>query len=139
MNKDALSWGAIFGQMIIQFAPVLILLVITFALSLAFKRRLGLYGKLFDSTVGMIGLALVLFWVFTAFFAGVFDMVATHDPLDQSALMKKALPGTPYSKLIGTPDPNAGAYYLLGGDNLGRDVFSRVIAAHVRFVAPHSI
>ena len=56
MNKDALSWGAIFGQMIIQFAPVLILLVITFALSLAFKRRLGLYGKLFDSTVGMIGL-----------------------------------------------------------------------------------
>ena len=107
MNKDALSWGAIFGQMIIQFAPVLILLVITFALSLAFKRRLGLYGKLFDSTVGMIGLALVLFWVFTAFFAGVFDMVATHDPLDQSALMKKALPGTPYSKLIGTPDPSS--------------------------------
>lgn len=134
MNKDALSWGAIFGQMIIQFAPVLILLAITFAVSIAFKRRLGLYGKLFDSTVGMIGLGLVLFWVFTAFFAGLFDMIATHNPLDQSALMKKALPGTGYSKLIGTPDPNAGAHYLLGGDNLGRDVFSRVIAGSIKVI-----
>ena len=73
MNNDALSWGAIFGQMIIQFAPVLILMVITFVVSMTYKRKLGLYGKLFDSTVGMIGLALVLFWTYTAFFAGVFE------------------------------------------------------------------
>ena len=30
------------------------------------SASLGLYGKLFDSTVGMIGFALVMFWVFTA-------------------------------------------------------------------------
>ena len=132
--KDPLSWGAILGQMIIQFMPVIIALVITFAVSIYYKRKLGLYGKLFDSTVGMIGLGLVLFWVFTAFFAGVFDLIATHEALDQSASMKKKLPGTPYSKLIGTPDPNAGPHYLLGGDNLGRDVFSRVIAGSIKVI-----
>ncbi|MEQ9258511.1 MAG: ABC transporter permease [Roseovarius sp.] len=132
--QDALGWGAIFGQIIIRFAPVLIALVLTFAISMRFKRKLGLYGKLFDSTVGMIGLALVLFWTYTAIFAGVFDLIATHNPLDQSATMKKALPGAPYTKLIGEPDPNAGAYYLLGGDNLGRDVFSRVIAGSIKVI-----
>jgi len=134
MNNDPLSWGAILGQMIIQFSPVIVAIVVTFAVSIRFKRSLGLYGKLFDSTVGMIGLVLVLFWVFTAFFAGAFDLIATHDPLDQSALMKKAVPGMPYNKLIGEPDPDAGAYYLLGGDNLGRDVFSRVIAGSIKVI-----
>lgn len=135
---DALSWPAIFGQIIVQFMPTLIALVITFVVSIAFKRKLGLYGKLFDSVIGMIGLALVLFWVYTAFFAGVFELIGTHDPLDQSASMKKKLPGVPYTKLIGTPDPDAGAFYLLGGDNLGRDVFSRVIDGSIKvmLIAP---
>ena len=31
--------------------------------------RLGLYGQLFDSPVGMVGFGIVLFWVFTAIFA----------------------------------------------------------------------
>ena len=52
-----------------QFLPVWIALIATFALSLRFKRHLGLFGKLFDSPVGMIGLALVLFWVFKAFWS----------------------------------------------------------------------
>jgi len=138
MTGEAISWGAIFGQMFLRFAPVLIALAVIFAVSIRLKRRLGLYGKLFDSTVGMIGLALVLFWVCTAFLAGVFDLVATHDPLEQSAAMKKVLPGTPYTKMIGTPDPDAGAFYLLGGDNLGRDVFSRMIAGSIKvmLIAP---
>ena len=131
---DLLGWGGIIGQMMVQFAPTLIALIATFALSITYKRRLGLYGKLFDSTIGMIGLALVLFWVYTAFFAGVLDLIATHDPLDQSASMKKKLPGTPYSKLIGKADPEVGAYYILGGDNLGRDVFSRVIAGSIKVI-----
>jgi peptide/nickel transport system permease protein len=42
---------------------------VTFVLSIRFKRKLGLYGKLFDSPVGMIGFAIVMFWVFTAIFA----------------------------------------------------------------------
>ncbi|GAB4290102.1 MAG: ABC transporter permease [Roseovarius sp.] len=134
MSAEPLSWPAIFGQLIWRFAPVLLALVATFALSIRYKRRLGLYGKLFDSPVGMIGLVLVLFWVYTAFFAGVFDLVATHDPLAQSAMMKKAPPGTPYGKLIGAASPDAGAYYLLGGDNLGRDVFSRMIAGSIKVI-----
>src|SRR6056297_2372231 len=135
---DPLNGAAIFGQIIIQFLPTLIALVITFALSIAYKRKLGLYGKLFDSLIGMIGLVLVLFWVYTALFAGVLDMIGTHNPLDQSAMMKNKLPGTPYTKLIGTPDPEAGAYYLLGGDNLGRDVFSRVVDGSIKvmLIAP---
>ncbi|KRS13355.1 peptide ABC transporter permease [Roseovarius atlanticus] len=135
---DPLSWSGIFLQMVQQFAAPLIAVAVTFAISIVFKRRLGLYGKLFDSVIGMIGLALVLFWVFTAFFAGALDMVGTHDPLDQSAMMKKALPGEPYTKLIGEPDPDAGAHYLLGGDNLGRDVFSRVVDGSIKvmLIAP---
>ncbi len=132
--QEPLNWVAIFVQIVVQFTPTLIALVITFAVSFAYRRRLGLYGKLFDSLIGMIGLALVLFWVYTAFFAGVLDFVATHDALDQSAAMKKKPPGTPYSKLIGAPDPAAGTFYLLGGDNLGRDVFSRMIAGSIKVI-----
>ena len=54
---DTLSWPMIFGKMAVQFLPVWVALIATFALSIQFKRRLGLYGKLFDSTVGMAGFA----------------------------------------------------------------------------------
>jgi len=47
--------------------------------------------------------------------------------LDQSASMKNKGPGTPYTKLMGEVAPDAYPYYLLGGDNLGRDVFSRMV------------
>ncbi len=135
---DPLSWSGIVLQMVQQFATPLIAVAVTFAVSIVFKRRLGLYGKLFDNVIGMIGLTLVLFWVYTAFFAGALDMVGTHDPLDQSAMMKKALPGEPYTKLIGEPEPGAGPHYLLGGDNLGRDVFSRVVDGSIKvmLIAP---
>jgi peptide/nickel transport system permease protein len=113
-----LSWGQIFLRMAIQFLPVWIALALTFGLSIAFKRRLGLYGKLYDSPVGMIGFAMVMFWVFTAFFA---QMIMTHDPLSQVSGMKNILPGAPVPGV-------EGSYYLLGGDNLARDVFSRMVA-----------
>lgn len=115
---DMLSWGQIFLRMAIQFLPVWIALVLVFGLSIAYKRRLGLYGKLFDSPVGMIGFAMVMFWVFTAAFA---QMIMTHDPLSQVSGMKNILPGAPMPGV-------EGSYYLLGGDNLARDVFSRMVA-----------
>ena len=115
---DTLSWGQIFLKMAIQFIPVWIALALTFGLSIAFKRRLGLYGKLYDSPVGMIGFAMVMFWVFTAFFA---QMIMTHDPLSQVSGMKNILPGAAVPGV-------EGSYYLLGGDNLARDVFSRMVA-----------
>ena len=112
----------IIGGMSQQLLPVWIALIVTFVLSIRFKRRLGLYGKLFDSTVGMIGFALVMFWIFAGIMAGVFDMIATHDSLSQVSGMKNKMPGTPLS---GAEDGQY-AWYLLGGDNLARDVFTRL-------------
>jgi peptide/nickel transport system permease protein len=56
-----LTWGAILFHMAKQFLPVWIALIATFALSITLKRKLGLYGKLFDSTIGMIGYAMMMF------------------------------------------------------------------------------
>ncbi|MGB3148345.1 MAG: ABC transporter permease [Paracoccaceae bacterium] len=113
--QDPANRGII-GGVSSRLLPVWLSLIATFAASIPFKRKLGLYGKLFDSTIGMIGFALVMFWVFTSFFA---DQIATHDVLSQISQMKNKVPGT------ATPDGLG--WYLLGGDHLGRDVFSRVI------------
>ena len=51
---DALSWGQIFARMAWQFWPVWAALILTFAVSVRFKRRLGLYGKLYDSPVSSL-------------------------------------------------------------------------------------
>ena len=124
---EPLSWPMIFIKMAIQFWPVWAALIVTVTLSLHFRRRLGLYGKLFDSTVGLIGFVIVMFWVFTALFA---DLIITFDPLGQLSGLKNALPGTPV--------PNSDQWYLLGGDHLARDVFSRVVmgARRVLTIAP---
>jgi peptide/nickel transport system permease protein len=127
---DPLRAGII-GGVAARLTPVWISLAALFALSIAFKRKLGLYGKLFDSPIGMIGLALVMFWVFAAIFSG---MIATHGPISVVSGMRNEVPGTPL------PSPAEGQYawYLLGGDALGRDVFSRMIygAFEVLKIAP---
>jgi len=112
----------IIGRISTRFLPVWIALVLVFAISIAFKRRLGLYGHLFDNVIGMIGFGLVAFWVFSAIFA---DMIITFDPVqDVISGMKNKAPGTPL------PSPGEGqyGYYLLGGDAIARDVFSRMVA-----------
>ncbi len=134
-----LTWGEITLQIFIQFIPVWVALVILFTFSIWFKRRLGLYGKLFDSTIGMIGFGIVAFWLFTAIFAEgiafgdvtIVPAIATIDPLVQHAALKNKLPG------MFVPEPD-GIAYLLGGDNLGRDVFSRVVvgSTYVMSIAP---
>ena len=118
----------IIGMMSYQFLPVWVALAVTFAVSWRFKRKLGLYGKLFDSPVGMIGFAIVMFWVFTAFFA---DLIILFDPLGQISGMKNALPGKPVPGVDGQ-------FFLLGGDSLARDVFSRMVmgARRVLAIAP---
>jgi peptide/nickel transport system permease protein len=79
----------------------------------------------------MIGFGLVMFWVFTANFA---DLIITHDPIAQIGSVKNPLPGTPLK------DPAEGQYpwFLLGGDHLARDVFSRMVmgARRVLSIAP---
>ncbi len=131
MDTELLSWGQIIARILQQFLPVWIALIITFTVSIRYKRKLGLYGKLFDSPVGMVGFLLVMFWVYTAIFA---DFIITMDPIAQFGRVKNPLPGTP---LV---DPKDGqyAYFLLGGDHLARDVFSRVVmgARRVLTIAP---
>ncbi|MGR3568183.1 MAG: ABC transporter permease [Pseudooceanicola nanhaiensis] len=114
----------IIGAVSARFLPVWIALIATFALSITFKRRLGLYGKLFDNPIGMAGFGPVMFWIFTALFAGLFDMITTHGALDVASGMKNKAPGTP----LNGAEPGDYPYYLLGGDTLARDVFSRMVA-----------
>ena len=124
-SKGILGWAAL------RFWPVWVALVVTLGLSIRFKRRLGLYGKLMDSPVGLVGLSIVLFWVFTAVFAG---MIITHDPLAQLSGMKNIVPGS----AVKNPSEGAFAWYLFGGDHLARDVFSSMVmgAQRVLQIAP---
>lgn len=117
---DTLSWFQIITAMAGRFLPVWVALVVTYALSITFKRRLGLYGKLFDSPVGMLGFGIVMFWVFTAIFA---NWIITMDPLAQFSGSKNAIPGS----ALKAPEEGAFAYLLLGGDHVARDVFSRMV------------
>jgi len=125
LMQDALrlETRGILANVVARFLPVWLSIVLLYAVSIRFKRSLGLYGKLFDSVIGMIGFALVMFWVFTAVYVGLFDLIATHPPLDQASGMKNKVPGTPF----GGAEPGEYPYYLLGGDTLARDVFSRMV------------
>lgn len=114
---EPLSSLEILGAILVQFIPVWFGLAVILALSYAFKPKLGLYGKLLGSRIGTIGLVIVLFWILTAFFA---DMIVTFDALDQVSGMKNKVPGTPVRGL-------ENEWYLLGGDNLARDIFSRLV------------
>src|SRR5690606_13586052 len=74
------------------------------------------YGQLFDSGVGIAGVAICFFWLFTAIFAST---ISPFNPLGQVPIMKDALPGA--------IEPETGMAYLFGGDKLARDVFSRMV------------
>ena len=128
---EALSWGGVMSGLFIQFIPVWISLVAAFVLSIRFKRSLGLFGKLFDSPVGMTGFGIVMFWVFTAIFA---DMIITMDPLAQFSGSKNAVVGS----ALKAPEEAAYTHFLLGADHVARDVFSRMVmgARDVLKIAP---
>jgi len=99
-----------------RFWPVWLALAVLLGLSYAFRGRLGLYGHLIRSGVGLAGVMICAFWLFTAIFA---DLVAPFGPLTQIAAMKHALPGAIEAK--------SGIPFYLGGDKLARDVFSRMV------------
>ncbi|MHB2264245.1 ABC transporter permease [Aliihoeflea sp. PC F10.4] len=99
-----------------QLWPVWAALAVVLSLSFAFRKRLGLYGELFGSGVGVAGVSLCYFWLFTAIFA---SLIAPFNPLAQVLIMKDSLPGA--------IDPESGKAFLLGGDRLARDIFSRTV------------
>ena len=100
----------------IRLWPVWIALVLTFFLAFQLRKRLGPIGYIFDSRVGLVGLFIVLFWIYAAVFA---DIIALFEPLDQSGLYRRKPPGTINADL--------GVPYIFGTDTLGRDLFSRMI------------
>ena len=109
----SIIWG-----ILVQFWPVWLALLIVMGGSFALRERLGLYGQIYDSPIGIAGLFFVFFWLFTAVFA---DTVAPFDPLDQIADFKREPPGS-FMEVRGQE-----IVYLLGGDGLARDVFSRMV------------
>jgi peptide/nickel transport system permease protein len=107
--------GVITG-VLVRFWPVWLALALVLAASFTYKKRLGLYGQLFDSYVGIAGVIICLFWLFTAIFAST---IAPFNPLQQLVVMKDALPGA--------IEPETHKVFLFGGDKLARDVFSRMV------------
>ncbi|MCQ8876370.1 MAG: ABC transporter permease [Mesorhizobium sp.] len=116
MQFETIGWSAITFDVLGRFWPVWVAMAMCLAFSFRFRNKLGLYGELFNTGIGIAGVTICLFWAFTSMFAPV---IAPFDPLNQVAAMKDALPGS------ALPDRN-GIYYF-GGDTLARDVFSRMI------------
>lgn len=113
---ERLSLLGIAAGIFLRFWPVWLALALILVLSFIYQRRLGPYGHVINSGVGLAGVLLCLFWLLTALLANV---VAPFEPLDQIAVMKHALPGS--------VEPQSHSAFLLGGDKLARDVFSRMI------------
>ncbi len=114
---ERLTGLEITGYILVHFTPVWIAMILILGITCYFRKNLGLLGKLYGSPIGMVGLVLVLFWVLTALFA---DLIITMDPLSQISGMKNKKPGWPVRDM-------EGAYYLLGGDHIARDIFSRMV------------
>jgi len=113
---EFLSPGAIVWQVLRQFGPVWLGMALIMGASFVRRNRLGTYGRIYDSPIGIVGFGLVLFWLLTAIMA---DWVAVVDPFVQVRALKNELPGA--------IDPANGTVFLFGGDGLGRDVFSRMV------------
>jgi peptide/nickel transport system permease protein len=124
---ESIGFLGIVTGIIARFWPVWIALALLLVGVWRFKRRLGLFGHLFDSLVGTAGVLICAFWLFTALFAHI---IAPLDPRAQVAIMKNAVPGA--------INPETGMVFLLGGDHLARDVFSRAVygARIVLTIAP---
>jgi len=116
MQVQYISAFTIVLEVLSRFWPVWVALVIVMGASFAYKKKLALYGQLFDSGVGIVGVGICLFWLFTAIFAST---ISTFDPLGQIPIMKDTLPGA--------IEQQSGLVYLFGGDKLARDVFSRMV------------
>lgn len=118
MNVETVGAAQIVLGILGRFWPVWVSLAIVLGASYVYRKKLNLYGQLFSTGVGIAGLAICFFWLFTAIFA---SRIATFDPLAQIAVLKNAIPGAI------APETSGGGVYLLGGDNLARDVFSRMV------------
>jgi peptide/nickel transport system permease protein len=79
----------------------------------ALVRALKSFALLRESWVGLLGAAIIAFWVIVALFA---PLLAPYDPL--ATIQSYAAPGA--------PAPDGGTFWL-GTDHIGRDILSRII------------
>ena len=98
-----LTWGQIFAQILIQFIPVWIALLVLYAGSITFKRRLGPLRQVVrqapsawsGSGLSPSGCSPRSFSEgITIAGASVVPAIATFDPLVQIAELKNKVPGT---------------------------------------------
>ncbi len=80
----------------------------------ALVRFLRVIALLRESWVGMIGAAIVAFWIVVALLA---DVIAPFDPL--ATIQPMATPGSVHAA--------TGEVFWLGTDHIGRDILSRII------------
>ena len=113
---DSISTLEIWQIFFTRLWPVWAALAVTFFILYQMRKKLGTLGQIFDSRVGLVGLFIVLFWIYAAIFA---DLIALFEPLEQSGLYRRKPPGT--------INANVGIPYIFGTDTLGRDLFSRMI------------
>ena len=104
-------------------------------------RTLKSIALIRESTIGVIGVAIVMFWVFVAIFApwlAPYDPTLQINPLQNAGPFSCAEPGLRFLTAEGIATTDGSECYLLGGDQLGRDVLSRIIygAQSVLFYAP---
>jgi peptide/nickel transport system permease protein len=86
------------------------------------KLHVGRFAFLFESRTALVGLLMVLFWIFVALFAGT---LAPHPPNDR----------------VGDLTQPPSTEFLMGTDHLGRDVLSRLIhgSRPILILAPFSV
>lgn len=129
MEKEYISAIDVVLTTIIRFWPTWAAIIVVVLGGWTVRGRIGLFGRLYNSPVGMIGAIMLLFWIFTAIFA---DMIAVMGPSDVSFSpgIKKGAPG-----IIDVPN---NIVMLWGADNIARDIFSRVVwgSQTVLIIAP---
>lgn len=133
MQAEIVPLGYVLLHTAARFWPVWLGIALILGAGWFFRARLGAFGKLYGSRIGMVGLALVLFWALTALFAGLIAPYGPRDaPSDLVAIvaLKKGPPGV--------VNPADLVVWLWGGDNQARDIFSRVVygAQIVLIIAP---
>jgi len=111
----------------LRFWPVWLSMAGSYLLMRSKRKQLGVFGHLLDSRVGITGLLIVFFWFYSAVFA---DLVATFDPLEQFYRYRRKPPGIIEAESM--------IPMFFGTDNLGRDLFSRMVhgSRFVLLIAP---
>lgn len=133
MLTETITGWEILVDSVARFWPVWLGLAVVLAGGWLVRARLGPFGQLYGSRIGMAGVLIVLFWTLTALFA---DFIAPYGPKDVPgdlmaiASLKRGPPGV--------INPSDMVAWLWGGDNAARDIFSRVVhgARVVLIIAP---